>query len=113
MLPSPFGRGAGVRVRRLRKVGDCAKPDPHPALRCHAARVRFAPPLPGGEGKTYSSRSAVVTGNRAARTAGNSPPTKPIASAHFKPFHTSSGVTRNWKIIWVKLNPPPAEVDAV
>ena len=36
---------------------------------------------------------------RAARTAGNRPPMKPIASAHLMPVHNSSGVTRNWKII--------------
>ena len=43
-----------------------------------------------------SSRSAVVTGRRAARTAGNKPPMNPIASAHFRPVHSSSGVTRRW-----------------
>ncbi|KAG1521290.1 hypothetical protein G6F50_018728 [Rhizopus delemar] len=37
------------------------------------------------------SRSAVVIGNRAARSAGNSPPTRPMPNAHFRPVHSSYG----------------------
>src|SRR5690348_6142479 len=60
--------------------------------------------------EAYNSRNAAVTGKRAARTAGNRPPTKPIASAHLMPVHNSSGVTRNWNTTWLKL---PPTVDAV
>jgi hypothetical protein len=35
--------------------------------------------------RDYAARSAVVTGSRAARTAGNSPPTKPINNAMTTP----------------------------
>lgn len=58
----------------------------------------------------YNSRNAVVTGNLAARTAGNRPPMKPIANAHLMPVHSNSGVTRNWNTTWLKL---PPTVDAV
>src|SRR6185437_15936575 len=67
---------------------------------CNGARLR----------EPYNSRNAVVTGKRAARTAGNRPPMKPIASAHLMPVHSSSGVTRNWNTTWLKLLPT---VDAV
>ncbi len=59
----------------------------------------------------YSSRNAVVTGNRAARTAGNNPPTKPIASAHFKPCQSNSGDTLKAKVSCPTV--PAAMVDAV
>jgi lysyl endopeptidase len=42
---------------------------------------------------TYSSRNPTVTGIRAARTAGNKPPTKPMASAHLSPPHSKAGET--------------------
>src|SRR5690554_3637034 len=58
----------------------------------------------------HAARRAVVTGKRAARTAGNSPPTNPIASAHLSPFHSSPGVTLNSKVSWPT---PPARVEAV
>ena len=48
------------------------------------------------------SRNAVVTGSRIARTAGNNPPMKPIASAHFRPAHISAGVTWNSNATWLK-----------
>lgn len=57
----------------------------------------------------HNSRNAVVTGSRAARIAGNRPPTKPIASAHFRPIQIRSGPTRNLNINWVK----PFSVDAL
>lgn len=53
----------------------------------------------------YSSRSPSVTGMRAARTAGKSPPRKPIARAHFSPPATSAGVTRNSNTTWLKFAP--------
>ena len=43
----------------------------------------------------YSSRKPTVTGMRAARTAGNKPPIKPIASAHVSPLHNKAGETLN------------------
>lgn len=49
----------------------------------------------------YDSLRPSVTGMRAARTAGKSPPTKPIANAHFRPSAISAGVTRNWNTIEV------------
>ena len=55
--------------------------------------------------KNQSSRSAVVTGNLAARNAGNNPPMNPIASAHFNPLHTSAGDTLNAKTTWLKFAP--------
>ena len=51
------------------------------------------------------ARSAVVTGSRAARKAGNRPPTRPMPSAHFRPLHSSSGETLNWNTTWLKLLP--------
>ena len=53
----------------------------------------------------HNSRNAVVTGNLAARSAGNSPPRKPIASAHLRPLHTSAGDTLKSKTTWLKLLP--------
>jgi hypothetical protein len=41
----------------------------------------------------YSSRNPTVTGIRAARTAGNRPPTNPMASAHLSPPHSKAGET--------------------
>ena len=60
--------------------------------------------------RPHDSLNAVVTGNRAARTAGNRPPTKPMASAHFIPVHSSCGETLNWKVSWPT---PPPSVEAV
>ena len=53
----------------------------------------------------YSSRNPTVTGIRAARTAGNKPPIKPIASAHVSPLHSSSGETLKAKTTWLKFDP--------
>ena len=53
----------------------------------------------------HNSRNAVVTGSRAARNAGKSPPMNPIASAHLRPFHTSAGDTLNAKTTWLKFWP--------
>lgn len=54
------------------------------------------------------ARNASVTGNRAARSAGNKPPIKPMPSAHFKPLHNSSGETLNWNTTWLKFAPSVA-----
>ena len=62
-------------------------------------------------GVAFYERKAVVTGKRAARTAGNRPPMKPIASAHFRPLHNSAGVTLNSKLSLP--TDPAASVDAV
>jgi hypothetical protein len=51
----------------------------------------------------HPARSASVTGRRAARNAGNNPPTSPMPRAHFRPVHSSSGVTWNWNTTWLKL----------
>src|SRR3546814_18844775 len=48
----------------------------------------------------HASRRAVVTGWVAARRAGNRPPTKPTASAHFRPVHSPSGETLNATVSW-------------
>jgi len=50
-----------------------------------------------------AARNASVTGRRAARNAGNSPPTSPMPSAHLSPFHSNSGDTLNWNITWLKF----------
>ena len=57
-----------------------------------------------------AARNASVTGSRAARNAGNSPPTSPMPSAHLSPFQSSSGETLNWNITWLKLEPRVAAV---
>src|SRR5690606_22211430 len=59
----------------------------------------------GGLAFRHASRRAVVTGRRAARRAGNRPPTRPMPSAHFSPVHSSSGETLNWNTTWLKLLP--------
>ena len=51
----------------------------------------------------HAARRASVTGSRAARSAGNRPPTRPMPSAHLMPFHSSSGDTLNWNITWLKF----------
>ncbi len=51
------------------------------------------------------ARNASVTGSRAARSAGNNPPIKPMPNAHFKPLHKSSGETLNWNTTWLKFAP--------
>jgi hypothetical protein len=65
----------------------------HPSASCNGMGRPDSLPA-----SAQSSRSAALTGMRAARTAGNRPPTKPIASAHFRPVQSSSGVTRNSKL---------------
>ena len=57
-----------------------------------------------------AARKASVTGSRAARSAGNRPPTRPMPSAHFSPFHSSSGETLNWNTTWLKFVPSVAAV---
>jgi hypothetical protein len=55
--------------------------------------------------RPHNSRNAVVTGKRAARSAGNSPPMNPIASAHLSPLPTSAGETLNANTTWLKFAP--------
>ena len=62
---------------------------------------------------SQAARNASVTGSRAARSAGNKPPTKPMPSAHFKPLHSSSGETLNWNTTWLKFAPSVADAVAV
>ncbi len=50
-----------------------------------------------------SSRNATTTGNRAARNAGRSPPTNPMATAYTMPRTRSAGVTANANPTWLKL----------
>ena len=52
----------------------------------------------------------LVTGSRAARTAGKRPPTKPIASAHFNPAQSRLGRDVKLKATWAK---PPAMVETL
>ena len=47
-----------------------------------------------------AARSAMVTGMRAARMAGKSPPATPMASAHRSPWARRPGVTRKAKATW-------------
>src|SRR5690606_32747917 len=97
-LPRPRGR-VGVGASRDDAAAPSARPHPRP------------PPHAGGGAKQpHIARSASVTGSVAARNAGNRPPTKPIASAHFRPSHSSPAETRNSKL---RLATPPARVDAV
>jgi hypothetical protein len=49
-------------------------------------------------GSSVRPRSAAVTGTRPARTAGNTPPMSPIASAHPMPISPSPGATSSWKL---------------
>src|SRR3546814_14920142 len=58
----------------------------------------------------HASRRAVVTGWVAARRAGNRPPTKPIATAPFRPAPSTYGATLHAN---VRLPTPPATGQAV
>src|SRR5690606_13209156 len=53
----------------------------------------------------HDSRSAVVTGSRAARAAGSSPPIRPIASAQRTPVPSRGGETSKRKTTWLKFAP--------
>ena len=55
--------------------------------------------------EVHAARRASVTGSLAARSAGNSPPTRPMPSAHLSPFQSSSGETLNWNMTWLKFEP--------
>src|ERR1051325_130502 len=57
----------------------------------------------GGDKPTHTmqrqlGRRAVTPGVRAARSAGNKPPSNPIASAHSIPSTVSADVTDSWKL---------------
>ena len=64
-----------------------------PCRRRHPSRLERLPYSP-----IQAARSAVVTGTRAARSAGSSPPTRPIASAQAMPISASRGVTSSRKL---------------
>lgn len=66
-------------------------------------RKWLAPGVPGTAG-AQSSRKARVTGSLAARTAGNSPPSRPRKSERTKAETRSSGVTSKAKVTWLKLS---------
>ncbi len=51
----------------------------------------------------YRPRSAAATGRRAARTAGGTPPIRPIRSAKMIPWASSAGVIRKAKARWEKV----------
>ena len=83
----------------------------HIDLHDNSGRLREAPV--GDAGETFwllqSSRRPVVIATRAARVAGNSPPTNPIAGAHLMPFQSRSGETSKANTIC----PEAPAVDAV
>lgn len=56
-------------------------------------------------GLDQDSLSAVVTGRRAARSAGASPPMSPIASAQRRPVPIRAGDTSKRNTTWLKLAP--------
>lgn len=93
LAPCAWSRsGACAGVRR---AGPCGVIHPPGSHRLAGALRRAG----------YSARRAVVIGSRAARSAGNSPPTRPMPSAHFSPLHSSAGETLNWNTTWLKLLP--------
>ena len=58
----------------------------------------------------YASRNALVIGMRAARNAGNRPPTKPINTAKARPISSKPGVTLKAKASSLKELVPVAAV---
>ena len=106
---------AGTRVGFSRNTQQPRKPVHHGCGLNPQGResVSLKGPTVGGHGqlnrRDHDSRNAVVTGNRAARSAGNRPPMKPIASAHFRPVHSSAGETAKSNVSW----PTPDIVEAV
>lgn len=109
----PFGAGMGTAVaayvRRKRGVleqGERLLLQLAKALveLCVRERCRRGPRLAGPRA-AQAERRAVVTGRRAARSAGNNPPTRPMPSAHFRPVHSNSGDTLNLNTTWLKLLP--------
>lgn len=85
-----------------RQGGTCASQRLCPTSRSPSRPGRDGA-CPGTEPSRYSARRAVVIGSRAARSAGNSPPTTPMPSAHFSPLHSSAGETLNWNTTWLKF----------
>lgn len=49
---------------------------------------------------SHCARSPTAIGIRAARTAGNKPPTRPMVNAHVRPSHSSAGDTSKANTIW-------------
>ena len=78
------------RRRVSRQPAELTSPGPDKKMpRNRTAELRPSP---------QSSRSAAVTGIVAARTAGNSPPIRPMASAHFSPCQSTPAVTCSSKL---------------
>ncbi len=103
-------RGPGDRLqhqggRRGRDRTDRARRPAQQLCRPLQYITRIRRRCPSGAAGPHNSRSATVTGILAARRAGNSPPTNPMASDHCIPRNNSSGVTRNWNTTWLKLDP--------
>ena len=65
-----------------------ARRRPHRPEGLDTRRIGRAGRLARGRARARAIPS--VTGRRAARNAGNKPPMKPIASAHFRPVHSSA-----------------------
>ena len=51
----------------------------------------------------HTSRNAAAMGNRAARQAGKSPPSKPIVAARIIALRSSFGVTAKANAIWLNV----------
>jgi hypothetical protein len=60
----------------------------------------------------YRVRRAVVTGRRAARMAGRTPPRAPIPTAQPRPWPSSAGVTLRSKATWEKVLKSRVESEA-
>ena len=60
----------------------------------------------------YPARMAKVTGRRAARIAGGTPPAAPMARAHRIPWAKRAPVTRKSKATWEKVSKLSVESEA-
>src|SRR5262249_19584555 len=114
--PARLGHGDGderERVVHLVPRADLERGEggrPESAPRRGAGEGAQCPRTEGREGREtreeaahQPARSAVVTGSRAARTAGKSPPRAPMSRDHPSPRPRSPAVTRNSKATWEKV----------
>jgi len=108
-LPSPASRKGGSEATRA--AHEAAGRDGRAAQRDREPPATRSRERADRQDEPQSSRNAVVTGNRAARSAGYKPPMKPIASAHLRPVHSTGGATLNSNVSWPVV--PAASVDAV
>src|SRR6185369_1975120 len=99
-------RGDRGRAHRRPDRRGPSRPDDRAAQRARGARGRRAAVRAdaagdagahGPRGLSYRSRRAAVTGSRAARIAGGTPPARPMSSAKARPKPRRSGVTRKAK----------------